>query len=134
MDTDRNIFLNLFPKLSYKNPVRSSFLTYHRVWNKCNTVGVICWAYSSGAPDGSPSFLVEFVFLGLNWVFCVMFCRSLFVIFFCLCNVCHSLVYVFWLHFDIFKQFLRQNGMIFLSLTVLFCCFCLFVCCCFFFG
>ena len=64
-------------------PVRSSFVTYHRVCNQINTTGSTCGAgtaYLSGAHDFTPSF---------SWCSCYsifsfisMFCRSLFVPFY----------------------------------------------------
>ena len=54
------------------NPILSSFVTCHRVCNKSNTAGATCRAgttYCSRAPER-----------GL--VFCVIFCRSLFILWF----------------------------------------------------
>jgi hypothetical protein len=63
------------------NPVLSSFMTYHRVCNKCNTTDVKCGigtAYPSGAPEFTPGF--NGVRVARSLVFCLMFCRLLFVL------------------------------------------------------
>ena len=69
------------PVFRNHNPVLSLFIKYHRVCNKSNTTGATCGAgiaYFSGAPEFSPVFsgfrVDRFV------VFCVMFCRLLFVL------------------------------------------------------
>ena len=63
------------------NPALSSFMTYHRVCNKSDTTGVTCGAWPvhpSGAPEFTPVF--SWVRVAESVVFCVMFCRSLFVL------------------------------------------------------
>ena len=59
-------------------PVLSSFMTYHRV---CNTKGVTSGAGTAN-PSGEPDFTPVFSGVGVtrSLVFCVMFCRSLFVL------------------------------------------------------
>ena len=62
------------------NPVLSSFMSYHRVCNKSNTMGVTRGAgtaYLSGVPEFTPGFSGLRVTRSL--LFCVMFCGSLFV-------------------------------------------------------
>jgi hypothetical protein len=59
-----------------------SWLIYNRVFNKSNTTGVTCgWGspYPSGAPEFTPAF--SGVRVTRSLVFCVVFCRSLFVLF-----------------------------------------------------
>ena len=66
------------------NLVLSSFTTYHRVCNKRNTTGATCGAgtaYPSGALE-SPHPVFSGVRVARSLVFCVLFCRSVFVILF----------------------------------------------------
>jgi hypothetical protein len=59
----------------------SSFMTYHRVYNKLNTKGARCGP-GTDYPSGTPEFTSGFseVRVARSFVFCAMFCRSLFVI------------------------------------------------------
>ena len=62
------------------NPVLSSFVAYHRVYNRSKTTGATCEAgtsYPSRAPESTP------VFIGVSGplIFCVVFYGSLFVLF-----------------------------------------------------
>jgi len=64
------------------NPVLSSFMAYHRVYNKSNTMGPTSGAgtaYPSGSLGITPGFYGVRVAQSLD--FCVVFCRSLFVLF-----------------------------------------------------
>jgi hypothetical protein len=74
------------------NPVLSSFMTYHQVSNKSNTTGARnCLPFWS-----TPVF--SGVHVARSLVFCVMFCRWLFVLlsfFFGHCVVCPSSSYSF---------------------------------------
>jgi len=66
-----------------RNPVISSFMTYHRVCNKSSTTGVTCekgTAYSSGAPELSSSSVFNGIRVARSLVFCAMFYGSLFVL------------------------------------------------------
>ena len=61
--------------------VLSSFMTYDRVCNQGNTTGVTSGArtaYPSEAPEFTPGF--SGVRVARSLVFCVVFCRSLFVL------------------------------------------------------
>ena len=63
------------------NPVLSSLRTYHKFCNKSNTTGGTCWAgtaYPSRRPEFAPVFTG--VRVARSVVFCVMLCRSLFVL------------------------------------------------------
>ena len=63
------------------NPVLSSYMTYHMVCIKSSTMGVTCearTAYHSGAPEFTPGFCG--VPVDESSVFCVMSCRSWFVL------------------------------------------------------
>ena len=59
------------------NPTLSSFKTYHRVCNKSNAMGTTCGSRTA-YPPGAPDFLCE-VRVARFWVFCLVFCTSLFV-------------------------------------------------------
>jgi hypothetical protein len=80
--------------------VLSSFMTYHRICNQSTT-----GATSGGGPDypsGTPEFIHGFcgVRISRSLAFCIVFCRSLFVLFsflFWPCVVCPSLIYGLWL-------------------------------------
>ena len=64
-------------------PVLFSFQTYHRVYNQSNTTGVmngVRTAYPSGSSEITLLFLVRFMLHNLL-LFCVMFCKSLLVLF-----------------------------------------------------
>jgi hypothetical protein len=71
--------VNIF-RLSNHNPVLSSFITYHRVCNKSQTTSST-WgretAYLSRKHELTPFF--KWVHVARKLVFCVMFCRLLFV-------------------------------------------------------
>ena len=93
------------------NPIISSFMTYHRVCNKSNKTGATHWA-GTAYPSAHPS---SPIFSGVRFaqslVFCVMLCRSLFILlsFFVFSLYCMSFdlrllitllvssIYVFWL-------------------------------------
>jgi hypothetical protein len=63
------------------HPEISSFVTYHRFCNKSSTTGATFGAgtaYPSGVPEFIPCFCG--VRVARSLVFCVMFCRSLFVL------------------------------------------------------
>ena len=73
------------------NPVLSSFMTYHRICNKSNTTDATSGAgtvHSSGAPNFTPGF--SGVHVAHSLVFCVLFCRLLFIFlsFFCHYDLC----------------------------------------------
>ena len=83
------------------NVILYSFMTYHRVWNKNNTTLTTCGtetAYPSGASE------LTLVFRGVrvpqSLVFCVNFCRSMFVLLssfsFFHCIVCPSIYGLWW--------------------------------------
>jgi hypothetical protein len=62
-------------------PILSSFMTYHLVCKMSNTTDVTCGAgtsYTSGTPGLAPGF--NGIRVGRLLVFCVMYCRSLFVL------------------------------------------------------
>ena len=64
------------------NPVLSSFVAYHRVYNRSKTTGATCEAgtsYPSRAPESTPVFIGVGVSRPL--IFCVVFYGSLFVLF-----------------------------------------------------
>ena len=72
-----------FSELSFFDPLRYSLtFIYHRVCIKSNTTGATCETGTT-YPSGVSEFTI--VFLGVRvarfLVFCVMFCRSLFVLF-----------------------------------------------------
>jgi len=80
------------------------WVVHHRVCNKSNTIGVTCEvriSYPSGAPEFTLRFSVRFVLL--DPVFCVLFCRSLFVLFI-LTIVLSLLFYLRFLNFLIFPM------------------------------
>ena len=60
------------------DPVLSSFMTYHWVWYKSNTTGATRGT-GTAYPFGTPEFIP--VSVGFVLVFLVMFCRSLFCLF-----------------------------------------------------
>ena len=68
--------VNLF-RFHNHNSVLSSFITYHLVWNKSHTTGVICGARSAYHSGVIHRFLV-WVRVARSLVFWVMFCESLF--------------------------------------------------------
>jgi len=59
-----------------------SFMTYQRICTKSNTTGATLGA-GIDYPSGAPEFTLVFSGVRVAWflVFCVMFCRSLFVLF-----------------------------------------------------
>jgi hypothetical protein len=62
-------------------PILSSFMTYHLVCTMSNTTDVTCGAgtsYTSGTPGLALGF--NGIRVGRLLVFCVMYCRSLFVL------------------------------------------------------
>jgi hypothetical protein len=62
-------------------PILSSFMTYHLVCKMSNTTDVTCGAgtsYTSCAPGRAPGF--NGIRVGRFLVFCVMYCRSMFVL------------------------------------------------------
>ena len=64
------------------SPGLYSFMTYHQVCNKSNMTGATCGAgtaYPFKAPEFTPGFQWGSCCLILTLVFCVGFCRSLFV-------------------------------------------------------
>ena len=85
----------------YYVPVFFSFVIYHRVCNKSNTTGATCGAgtaYTSGAPEFIPDF--QWGSRARSLVFCLMFCRPLFVPFLLVIVggggvVCPSSIYAF---------------------------------------
>jgi len=104
------------------NPVISSFTTYHLVFDKSNTMGASsgAWtAYPSQTSESTPSFSGYCATRPL--VFCTVFCRSLFVLFyFAHCIVCSS-IYGFWLSLCFFfKLFLWNRELSFGALKHLF--------------
>jgi hypothetical protein len=73
-------------------PVLSSFMSYHG----CHMWITNCLPFRSTWVN--PRLIVGFVFID-SLVFCVIFCRSLFVLLsFFFVIVCSSLIYGFWLH------------------------------------
>ena len=101
------IWLTVTECLCYKGPricsvcrnhylVLSSFMNYHRVCNKSNTTGATSASrttYSSGIPESwiPPTFLVRLTLIHATFnnisisvlsLLCIMFCWSLFVLFF----------------------------------------------------
>ena len=86
----------------------SSFMTYHRVSNKSNTMGATCEAgiaYPSGASEFTPVFSEVRVVRSL--VLCVVFCRSLFVLLsFFFWSLCCLSFFGFWLPLWCFQIFL----------------------------
>ena len=66
---------------SNHNPILSTFMIYHLVRNRSNTTGA---TYEAGTayPSRAPAFTADFseVRVARSLVFCVMFCRSLFVL------------------------------------------------------
>ena len=91
------------------NPIISSFMTYHRVFNKSNTMGSTCEAgiaYPSGASAFIPVFSKDRV--GRSLVLCVVFCSSLFVLLsFFIWSLCCLTFFGFWLYrFRCFQTFL----------------------------
>ena len=88
-------------------PVLSAYITYHRVWNKINTMcatGRSEAAFSAWNTGANP------LFNGVDrcLVFCVVFYRPLFVLFDIFYIVSPS-IYCFWLPVDIFKLFFTQH-------------------------
>ena len=90
------------------NLIISSFMTYHRVSNKSNTMSVTCEAgitYPSGASEFTPVFSEVRVVRSL--VLCVVFCRSLFVLLsFFFWSLCCLSFFGFWLPLWCFQTFL----------------------------
>jgi len=92
-------------------PILSQFMTYHPICNKSNTAGTASGtgtAYPSGAPEFTLVFSWVHVAQSLvSLVFCVEFCRSLFVLF-CLAIVLSVLPFTACEYpFCIFKLFLN---------------------------
>ena len=94
-------------------PVLSSFMTYSWVCILEYNHGRVPLVEQEWSPFLSSSrFLVGFVLL-IFLFFCVMFCRSLFVLFsFDHCVVCPFSIYVFWLPLWYPKTFLSTNDVI----------------------
>jgi len=104
------------------NPVLCSFMTYHRVCNKIksNARDATCGAgtaYPSGTADQFILFLCG-IHVARSLVFCVLFCRSLFVLLSFYIGhfiVCPS-IYGFWLPLWYLQTFLiRINRFHFLA-------------------
>jgi hypothetical protein len=102
-----SIFSNVF-----HNPVLSSFMAYNGVCNKSNTMGATSGTgtvYLSGAHEGDSC-------CSRSLVFCVVFCRSLFV-FFLLTLLLSRLLqfsasdYLFW-YFQAFAMSYKNNNVI----------------------
>ena len=62
---------------SNHNPVRYSFMTYHRVCNHSNMTGATC---RTGTDYTSVARFLNEIQVDLSLVFCVMFCRLVFVL------------------------------------------------------
>jgi hypothetical protein len=85
------------------NPVLSSFMTYHWIDNNSITTGATCGA-GTAYPSGATSVFFIGGYVARFFVFCVMFCRSLFVLLtFFLAIALSALRFVSNYPFDIFK-------------------------------
>ena len=95
------------------NPVHSSFMTYNQVCNKSNTTGVKCGAgteYPSWAHKFTPDFFYG-VRAARSLVFCVNFCRLLFVhlsLVSCLLTIALSFLLRFTVSDNSFGSILKQ--------------------------
>ena len=74
---------NMFRLICHNhNLALSSFMTYHRVCNKSNTTGATSeggTAYHYRAPKFTPPPIFSGARVARSLVFCVMFCKSLFI-------------------------------------------------------
>jgi hypothetical protein len=90
------------------NPVLSSFMSYHRVYNKSNTAGSTCEQELKTLPEHLNSLPVfRGVHVAQSFVFCVMFCRLLFILLSFFVILLSVLLYCdFWLTLLHFQTFL----------------------------
>jgi hypothetical protein len=100
-------WLTVTEYLSHKWPL----ICYHRLFNKNNTTGNTCEA-GTADPSGAHEFtpVCSGVRVARYLVFCVKFCRSLFVLVFFFSwpmFVCPSSNYGFWLPLWYFQTFLK---------------------------
>ena len=94
---------------SNHRPVISSFVTYHRVCNKSNTMGTTGYCLPFRSTWVHTWFLVGFMLFDLV-AFCVMLCRSVCPFSFGHGIFCSPSIYGFWLPFWHLQTFLCQKS------------------------